>query len=278
MGRKSPSTPHRVVSIFRKFGNSEIMCFGEKDILDMATEEGSGRINIVGDMYRSFLNDEEGKIEWRYGAPPTYDTVNQLFEQGRTKEWPKGSLEETVQNAVKSWEMEISYKTRVQDIKTINPTKFNLVVNGREGLSAEETVRLGTYNALLKNSLPKEFKVYKAEEETYETSHEHFRTAFPRGFAWEVLQVFSGPPLISYKFRHWGFFEGPYKGHAPTGELVQFFGLGTIKVDDSLKVEDLEIYFDPAELFGGLLKGKPTSSESESLSCPFSKLTTKSES
>lgn len=104
-------------------------------------------------------------------------------------------------------------------------------MTGREGLSAEETVRVGTYNALLKNSLPKEFNIYRAEEETYESSHEAFRTAFPRGFAWEVLEVYSGPPLISYKFRHWGLFEGPYKGLAPTGELVEFSGLGTLKVN-----------------------------------------------
>jgi len=44
--------------------------------------------------------------------------------------WPEGSLEETVQNAIKSWEMELSHKTRVQDFKTINPEKFKLFVNG----------------------------------------------------------------------------------------------------------------------------------------------------
>ncbi|KAF3442397.1 hypothetical protein FNV43_RR16313 [Rhamnella rubrinervis] len=242
----------------------------------MATgDREAGSAETKRDKYRSFLNDEdEANTHWRHGGPPTYDDVNQLFEQGRTKEWPKGSLEETVQNAVKSWEMELSHKTRLQDFKTINPTRFKLIVNGREGLSAGETLSLGSYNALLKNSLPKEFQYYKADEETFESSHEAFRTAFPRGFAWEVLQVYSGPPLISYKFRHWGFFEGPYKGHAPTGELVQFFGLGTLKVDDNLKVEDVEIYYDPAELFGGLLKGKPKSG-AESPSCPFSKLTTK---
>ena len=46
------------------------------------------------------------------------------------QEWPKGSLEETVQNAVKSWEMELSHKTRLQDFRTINPEKFKLIVNG----------------------------------------------------------------------------------------------------------------------------------------------------
>jgi hypothetical protein len=101
---------------------------------------------------------------------------------------------------------------------------------GREGLTAEETLRLGSYNALMKNSLPEEYKYYKAEEETFESSHEAFRSAFPRGFAWEVIKVYSGPPDIAYKFRHWGFFEGPYKGHAPTGNMVEFYGFGTLKV------------------------------------------------
>ncbi|KAH9779042.1 GDP-Man:Man(1)GlcNAc(2)-PP-Dol alpha-1,3-mannosyltransferase [Citrus sinensis] len=75
-------------------------------------------------------------------------------------EWPKGSIEETVQNAVKSWEMELSHRTRLNDFKTINPEKFKLIVNG--------------------------------------------------------------PPMVAYKFKHWGYFEGPFQGHAPTGEMVEF--------------------------------------------------------
>ncbi|KAB1216470.1 Pathogen-related protein [Morella rubra] len=222
----------------------------------MATEEDAVP-KVVGDRYRSFLHDEADKTEWRHGGPPTYDDVNKLFEEGRIKEWPKGSLEEIVQNSIKTWEMELSHKTRLKDFKTINPEKFKLFVNGREGLSGEETLGLGSYNALLKNSLPKEFQYYKADEETFESSHDVFRSAFPRGFAWEVLSVYSGPPEIAFKFRHWGFFEGPFKGHAPTGEMVQFIGLATLKVDESLRVEEVEVYYDPAELFGGLLKGPP---------------------
>ncbi|KDP34788.1 hypothetical protein JCGZ_10568 [Jatropha curcas] len=193
-----------------------------------------GTKTIAEDKYRSFLHDEAETTEWRHGGPPSYDSVNQLFEEGRTKEWPKGSVEEIVQNAIKSWEMELSHKTRLQDFKTINPQKFKLIVNGREGLSAEDTLRIGSYNALLKSSLPDELKYYKAEEETFESSHEAFRSAFPRGFAWEVLNVYSGPPVITFKFRHWGFFEGPFKGHAPTGQKVEFFGVGVLKVCPSI--------------------------------------------
>ncbi|GMN54361.1 hypothetical protein TIFTF001_023487 [Ficus carica] len=244
-----------------------------------STAEAS--VKSAGDKYRSFLKDEETtNIHWRHGGPPIYDSVNHLFEQGRTKEWPKGSLEEVVQNAIKTWEMELSHKTRLQDFKTINPEKFKLFVNGREGLSAEETLRIGSYNALLKSSLPEEFQFYKAEEESFESSHDVFRSALPRGFAWEVVHVYSGPPLIAYKFRHWGFFEGPYKGHAPTGDLVQFYGLATLKVDESLRAEDVEVYYDPAELFAGFLKGPPISDSADQhseapITCPFAQLNIK---
>ncbi|XP_010417477.1 PREDICTED: pathogen-related protein-like isoform X1 [Camelina sativa] len=244
-----------------------------------ALEGGRSSLKLAADKYRSILNDEKtGNIRWRYGGPPIFNTVNKLFEEERTHVWPEGSLEETVQNAIKSWEMEFSHKIRLQDFKTTNPEKFKLFVNGREGLSAEETLRLGSYNALLKNSLPQEFQYYKPEEESFESSHDAFRSALPRGFAWEILSVYSGPPVIAFKFRHWGYFEGTFKGHAPTGEMVQFLGLGVLKVDESLRAEEIEIYYDPGELFGGLLKGPPISetkttdsgdNTAEKQSCPF---------
>lgn len=41
---------------------------------------------VKGDKYRSYLGgDEEKDTEWRHGAPPAYDAVNKLFEEGRTK-------------------------------------------------------------------------------------------------------------------------------------------------------------------------------------------------
>ncbi|KAG9129930.1 hypothetical protein Leryth_007058 [Lithospermum erythrorhizon] len=241
----------------------------------MATDvKEAAIIESAADKYRSFLHDEAQEIQWRHGGAPTYDAVNKLFEEGRTKEWPKGSIEELVQNAIKSWEMELSHKTSIKDFKSINPEKFKLIVNGKEGLSAEETLKVGSYNALLKSSMPEEFKYYKAEEESFESSHDVFRSAFPRGFAWEVIAVYSGPPIVTFKFRHWGYFEGPYKDRAPTGEKAEFYGIGVMKVDESLRAEDVEVYYDPAELFSGLLKGPTLTSEksqekAQTSSCPL---------
>ena len=51
----------------------------------MATAE-EALMKKSGDIYRSILHDEaDNTTKWRHGGPPTYDSVNQLFEQGRTK-------------------------------------------------------------------------------------------------------------------------------------------------------------------------------------------------
>ncbi|KAJ3703966.1 hypothetical protein LUZ61_007671 [Rhynchospora tenuis] len=150
--------------------------------------------------------------------------------------------------------MEVSHKTRLEDFKSINPEKFTFSVNGRKPCSAKETLEIGSYNVLLGSSLPDDMLAYKTSDETFESSHDVFRSAFPRGFAWEVMAVYSGPPVITFKFRHWGYMEGPFKGHAPTGEVVEMFGVAIVKVDEKLRAEDIEIYYDPGELLAGLIK------------------------
>lgn len=53
------------------------------------TDEESSLVKkeVVEDKYRSFLSSDDPNttIQWRHGGPPTYDSVNLLFEQGRTK-------------------------------------------------------------------------------------------------------------------------------------------------------------------------------------------------
>ncbi|KAI3987646.1 hypothetical protein MKX01_001065, partial [Papaver californicum] len=97
----------------------------------------------------------------------------------------------------------------------------------RKLISLEEKRKQGGgYNSLLQTLLPEKYRLYNPAEETTDSAHVAFTTTFPCGFAVEILQVYSGPPVIVYKFRHWGFNEGPFKGHAPTGEKVEFYGMG----------------------------------------------------
>ncbi|XP_074584076.1 pathogen-related protein-like [Curcuma longa] len=223
------------------------------------------------DPYRSFISGEgEKDTEWRFGAPPNYDVVNRLFEADRTNVWPLGSLEERVQRMVKTWEMELSHKVRPQDFKSVNLEKFTLSVNGRRGLTAAGIGEIGgSYNAFLQTDLPKKLRIYDPEEETRDTSSREFLTTFPRGFAVEILQVYSGPPVVAYRFRHWSYMDGPFKGHAPTGELVQFSGIGIFHVDEDWRVEKVELFYERGDFLSSFLKGAPLEHGEAAGACPF---------
>lgn len=102
---------------------------------------------------------------------------------------------------------------------------------GRKPITLEEKRKLGGgYNSFMQTSLPEKYRGYNPAEETVESSHIAFTKAFPRGFALEVVHVYSGPPVIVYKFRHWGYMEGPFKSHAPTGDLVELYGIAIFEV------------------------------------------------
>ena len=66
--------------------------------------------------------------------------------------------------------------------------------------------KVGTYNALI---APNEY--YSPERIGFEESHKLFKRCMPT-FAWEVLEVYSGPPKVAFKWRHWGEMKGDYKG------------------------------------------------------------------
>ncbi|KAG5612188.1 hypothetical protein H5410_023469 [Solanum commersonii] len=262
-----------------------------------------------GDKYRDYLSDEELKnTKWRNG-PPSYDVVDKLFEQERTHVWAEGSVEDKVQRLLKTWEMELVHKIDPNDMKSVDPTKFKKSVNGekervtnlnvsvtlikkesllytyfgvvigRKGLTPEEAIKLGGgYNTFLQTSLPENLRVYNPDDETFESSQNVFRSIFIRGFAIEVLHVYSGPPEIVYKFRHWGYMDGPFKGYVATGQLVELFGIGIFELEkESNKIVKAEFFFDRGELLGPLMKGGKygeSTSEMELLEaskCPFMK-------
>ncbi|KAL6515456.1 hypothetical protein OROHE_018490 [Orobanche hederae] len=229
---------------------------------------------VVGDNYRSYLTPEDLENTQWIDGPPNYDVVNKLFEEGRTNVWADGSLEEYVQNLVKTWEMELVHKANPDDYKTLEPKEFIIGNNGKRYFTLEEVKEIGgSYQVFLQTSLPPALRLYNPDEETYESSQSAFKQVFPRGFAFEILQVYSGPPVIAYKFRHWGYFEGSFKEYASTGDLVELFGISIVEMNEEKKIVKVEFFYDRGELLAGLIKGK-TSEESTggaaaSLGCPF---------
>jgi hypothetical protein len=116
---------------------------------------------------------------------------------------------------------------------------------------------MGNYNWLMQG-LDK--GLYDSDAETHESSHMLFRSAFPQGFPWEVLEVFTAPPRVSFSWRHWAEFSGVYRGNRGKGQLVEMFGFIIADVETcaqtgQLKICGLEVYFKP-DVFLEALEGK----------------------
>jgi hypothetical protein len=178
-------------------------------------------------------------VEWRYGTKPDYTRSLENLATESICNHPEGSLEAIVQNLVRTFEMEVSFKSNPSQWLSVVNDKFRASTNGGKNYTADELGASGTYNAFMSDS-----EHYKASEETFESSAKLFHTSFPKGFPWEVLEVYSGPPNVTFKWRHWGHFNGPYKNFAPTEETIEVIGMSLARVTDDLKVISLEHYFD----------------------------------
>jgi hypothetical protein len=184
------------------------------------------------------LAHDEG-VAWREGNKPDYSYTNKFLDKERKFNHPDGSLEAIAQNLVRTFEMEASYKMNPQQWLSIVGDKFRMSSNGGQQYTAEEVVEKGTYNLFIVEN-----EHYCPAAETFESSYELFHNAFPKGFLWELTEVLSGPPNVSFKWRHWGTFTGTYKEYVPTGETIEITGMSIARVTEDLKIESVEHYFD----------------------------------
>lgn len=67
-------------------------------------------------------------------------------------------------------------------------------------------LKVGTYNALITGN-----QYHDPEKNDFEDSHKAFKRMMPT-FAWEVKEVYSGPPVVVFRWRHWGVMKGDYVG------------------------------------------------------------------
>ena len=190
--------------------------------------------------YRGNLDDPS--IKWRFGKP-NYDLANLEYFKGKSKNHVEGSLEKIVEDLVKTWEMEMSHKKELEQFTTVQ-MDFTLSANGGKVSSGPEAMEAGNYVALM-DQTPKE--LFDAEKHNFESSHKLFRGTFKNGFPWEVVTVFSGPPKVVFSWRHWGLFNGEYKGREGDNEMYEMYGICEANVDDDLKIQSLEIFYRPDE-------------------------------
>ena len=124
--------------------------------------------------------------------------------------------------------------------------------NGGLEYTAQDIAKVGTYNLFLGDT-----EHYKSSAETLESSVEIFYNAFPDGFLWEVVEVLSGLPNVTFKWRHWGKFSGSFKDCAPTGETIEIFVVSIARVTEELKIVSVEHFFDNSAFLNKLASGCP---------------------
>ncbi|KAI1097435.1 hypothetical protein F4804DRAFT_171908 [Jackrogersella minutella] len=190
--------------------------------------------------------------QWRNTQPPDYTKTRMFFKETKQSKHEAGSLPELVENLVKNWEIEASFKTRLSDWRTIDPETFTFAVNDSEPCSAEHMLRVGTYNAIIS---PCEY--YDPVNSDFAASHKTFKRMMP-AFAWEVLEVHSGPPVVSFKWRHWGEMKNDYVGRNSAGEyvtvkangqLIDIKGVTVAHLNSEFQVTELKTWFDSNEMF-----------------------------
>ncbi|MBW4505672.1 MAG: ester cyclase [Scytonematopsis contorta HA4267-MV1] len=214
---------------------------------------------------RDTVIEQSADNQWRYGTAPDYTRTNTFLKQESKYNHAAGSLEAIVQNLVRAFEMEASFKTKPQEWVSVVADKFRMITNGGQAYTANDVVEAGTYNLFIT-----ETEHYNPKEEDFESSAHLFHNAFPDGFVWEIVEVLSGPPNVTFKWRHWGTFKGQYKDFAPTGETIEVVGISIARVNDELKIETVEHYFDTNAFLEKLTAGKKSGDNNKIESgCPF---------
>jgi hypothetical protein len=189
---------------------------------------------------------------WRDGAPPDYHLSHEVMPRERTVQHAPGSLAEIVERVVQVFEMELSHKKDPAQWVSMVTDQIQVSVNGGTPVGSAELAERGSYNILIGEN-----PYYSASEESFESSHHVFHEAFPGGFFWEVLEVYSPPPVITFKWRHWGTFSGPYKGIEPTGERIEMFGMTVARVVEDLRLVEVQNFYDNTAFLGQLAGGSP---------------------
>lgn len=118
-----------------------------------------------------------------------------------------GSLPDLVEKLVKNWEVEASFKTDLSEWRTIDSSNYSFSVNGGPPQTGEYMLKVGTYNAVIESN-----KYYCPMHADFDQSHKSFKRMMPT-FAWEVLDVYGGPPNIAFRWRHWGMMKDDYVGY-----------------------------------------------------------------
>ena len=72
--------------------------------------------------------------------------------------------------------------------------------------------------------------------------------------------MLSKPPHVLFTWRHWGEFDGEYRGNQGNGETIEMYGVLRATVNEDLKIQFLEVFYDP-QTFIEVMEGKKNPEE-----------------
>mmetsp|Transcript_89680 Transcript_89680/g.159319 ORF Transcript_89680/g.159319 Transcript_89680/m.159319 type:complete len:275 (-) Transcript_89680:110-934(-) len=232
----------------------------EKDSTGSLSEESTGL--AFGELIRDF--EPEPEARWRNGKP-NYAKVNKTYFDLRAIEHEESSLESIMGKLIKNWEVESRHVTDMQKWKTVDVTKFKAALNGGRTCSADKLADIGLHNSFLWDT-----KVYSNSSTSsssrdiiiespfwFTLDPQVYASAFPDGFAWECLEVFSGPPSVLFKWRQFGKYTGTFTDKAGrklkgNGTVFSLIGICVARVNSDFKLEGIDVYYNPEELLAGL--------------------------
>jgi hypothetical protein len=224
--------------------------------MNKADQDATLSVESSGQPYGEVIRDYEPKagVKWRFGRP-NYARVNKSYFENRTKKPIAGSPEELVTKVVKNWEVDSHHVADIKDWKTMDVTTFKASVNGGAKVDAQFMADVGPYNLLLQEFAPG----YSMAANTFESANKIFSEALTEGFAWECLEVYSGPPKVSFKWRHFGKFTGQFTDTSGTtykgdGRMIELIGHCVATLNDSVLITELEIYYNPTDQIAPMMQ------------------------
>jgi hypothetical protein len=116
----------------------------------------------------------------------------------------------------------------------------------------------GTYNALIGQT-----NYYDSNAISFEESNLAFKRSLDEGFAWDVLEVYSDPPTVTFSWKHFGrmndYFSCPglsglvYKVDL-TNKMIKIFGMCKATINEKYQIQDLQVFYDTSQLFAQLIE------------------------
>lgn len=184
---------------------------------------------------------------WRFGKPD-YSKVNRLYAEKRAIVHKPDSLDAVVQNLVLNFLVESHNVEDVSKWKTTSE-KYQIAVCGGTPANAHFLAQVGLWNVIWGNGTGNRLQ---AASDT----NANIRSAFSTGLAFEILETYSGPPSVSFKFRFFGIHDGLFtdesgKQHLGAGRQLDLIGMCIAKVTAELKFETMDFYLNA---YGDMLR------------------------